>query len=970
MSDTLTVSSLAELHTALANAQGGETILLEGGNYGDLYIGAKSGYDVTFPDNVTIASADPSNPATFSGLDVRDAANLTFDGILFDYTFEAGDPIWLRPFSVTDSDNITIRNSTFDGDLAQGVSDIADGYGYGIGLSLKGTTGATIENNEIFNFHRGLTVTESGDVTVRGNDVHSIRSDGMDFSEITGALIEDNYLHDFRGSLESGDHRDMIQFWTKGTDAPSTDITIRGNTLDIGEGDATQSIFMRNDQVDQGLAGSEMFYSNILIEDNVIVNGHMHGITVGETNGLVIRGNSVLHADGGAVDGLDESYEIPKINVAPTSTGVLIQSNATAEITGWSDQSDWMVDNNGFVQDQDSAADGFYGDVFLNSSLTAVDGVHDFRALSDSLLVLDGIGAAATLEMPTSAEASADFNVDGSEDNATLYHFDGTFSSADLGNLPEGTEFLWDFGDGLTASGAEIDHAFLAGGSYTVSLTIELPDGRTDTSSVVVEVQGSGVLTYVQGTGFIAYDNGVEVVLGSVADDTSAALALAGDLSLGLADAGGLILADADVDADAEAEGLKLGATGVAVSVARENVSALLGEDEFRISMSLTADGAESAGEVVRLHGSFIATVTAKGELQLKVFTTDGTQIRLTTSGADLIDTATHDIDISLEDGVLAIMVDGTVLAETEMSGTLASTGNQDLSFGNAWGKDNFAGTLSAFEITVNEDDFAAANLASVMAANLESVDTLDGLQLGATGVAVSVARENVSDLLGQDDFSISMSLTADGAESAGEVVRLHGSFIATVTAKGELQLKVFTTDGTQIRLTTSGADLADTATHDIDISLKDGVLAIMVDGTVLAETEMSGTLASSGKLDMTFGNAWGKDNFAGTLSAFEITVNEDDLATANLDSIMAAEEERLAVEAVTVDAESDAFIFVSTDTSDLVLGDTTETLYAADDLLISSDVDVASVEMADSSLALLESQMVLTLVDAAYDTL
>ena len=96
----------------------------------------------------------------------------------------------------------------------------------------------------------------------------------MTFSNIDGVLIENNYIHDFRGSPGSGDHCDMIQFWTAGTTSPSTNITIRANVLDIGNGTATQSIFMRNEMVDTGQAGTEMYYKNVVIEDNTITNAH------------------------------------------------------------------------------------------------------------------------------------------------------------------------------------------------------------------------------------------------------------------------------------------------------------------------------------------------------------------------------------------------------------------------------------------------------------------------------------------------------------------------------------------------------------------------------------------------------------------------------------------------------------------------------------------------------------------------
>lgn len=85
--------------------------------------------------------------------------------------------------------------------------------------------------------------------------------------------------------------------------------------MDIGEGDKTQSIFMRNDLVDRGLAGEEMYYQNILIEGNVILNGHKHGITVGETDGLIIQNNTIL-----SIGSSDTRYSsTPTINVSGDS---------------------------------------------------------------------------------------------------------------------------------------------------------------------------------------------------------------------------------------------------------------------------------------------------------------------------------------------------------------------------------------------------------------------------------------------------------------------------------------------------------------------------------------------------------------------------------------------------------------------------------------------------------------------------
>ena len=176
MPSTLNVSSLTELYSALSKAQGGETILLQGGNYGTFSLKTANRFNLDFPSNVTIKSADAGNPAVFSKLDLRDTSNLTMDGVTFDYQYAPGHPISIKPFFLTGCENITIRNSTFDGDTIKGTAGYDEGLGTGIALGVRSSNGIRIENNEVFGFYRGLVF---GGGT--GN-VHAIRT------ELPGAI--------------------------------------------------------------------------------------------------------------------------------------------------------------------------------------------------------------------------------------------------------------------------------------------------------------------------------------------------------------------------------------------------------------------------------------------------------------------------------------------------------------------------------------------------------------------------------------------------------------------------------------------------------------------------------------------------------------------------------------------------------------------------------------------------------------
>lgn len=63
--------------------------------------------------------------------------------------------------------------------------------------------------------------------------------------------------------------------------------------------------------------------------------------------------------------------------------------------------------------------------------------------------------------------------------------FDGALSSDADGAI---VTFAWDFGDGVTAEGASVEHIYNAGGTFEAVLTVTDDDGATDDASVTVTV--------------------------------------------------------------------------------------------------------------------------------------------------------------------------------------------------------------------------------------------------------------------------------------------------------------------------------------------------------------------------------------------------------------------------------------------------------------------------------------------------
>jgi len=386
------VSSVPELQHALENVSDGMTVTLAPGDYGALFL---KRFTVNAP--VTIRSKDLADPARFSGMDIRDVSGLTLENVIFDYDFQAGDKLKVRPFRVRNSKNITIRGALFEGDVARGRSSADNGFPTGFALGVYNSSDILLERNEIRNFYRGTVISQSQNVTVRGNNLHSIRMDGMNFAQVQNVRVEQNYIHDFLRSLNSKDHSDMIQFWTRNTTSPSRDVTIRDNVLSSGKGLYTQSIFMRNDQVDQGLAGDELLYRNITIENNTIINAHLHGITVGETDGLFIRNNTVVRNPTSEGKANKPALWTPQIRVAEGSKNVEISRNVISKIVGYKHQSDWIVDRNFFVQNAIGAGPGYYEAVFGPLSVQNPTSPASFAPRKGGPLDNTGIGSSLSL---------------------------------------------------------------------------------------------------------------------------------------------------------------------------------------------------------------------------------------------------------------------------------------------------------------------------------------------------------------------------------------------------------------------------------------------------------------------------------------------------------------------------------------------------------------------------------------------
>ena len=272
----ITVGSTAALSSALQSAQSGDTILLQAGTYTGLdYVF----YNRSFAQGVTIASADPSHPATLTHFGVAGSNGLTFENVEL-VTQSKG----YFDFQVYKSSNIHFDHVSVHGSMDGNPQDDIEG------ISFQGSTNVSVTNSEFQQLERAMTFGSSNNVTVANNNVHNIEITGVSFGQVGNVTVSGNSFSNF-DPVVGVDHPDAIQFLTSGTTASSHDISITNNVIFRGTGGATQGIFLR-DQV------GTLPYLNVNIADNLIDGTGYGGIAVGSAHGVTVTGNVLISLNG------------------------------------------------------------------------------------------------------------------------------------------------------------------------------------------------------------------------------------------------------------------------------------------------------------------------------------------------------------------------------------------------------------------------------------------------------------------------------------------------------------------------------------------------------------------------------------------------------------------------------------------------------------------------------------------------
>ena len=314
---TINVANAAQLAAALKAITGGETILLAAGDYGSVRIAAR-----TLPIQVTIKSADSQHDAVFSNLLIDRSSNFRFEDIDIHRPLKVGEENWTTAVDINLSSKIDLVGLDFTGSLD------GNSWNDGVGLRFTKSNDVSLLDSTFTQWNNSAVFSQITGLLVAGNSVEDVR-EGFAFVAIDTARISQNYFGRFTPNYAAGDHSDAIQFWSNGVDKTSTHIVISDNVILEGANGGTQGIFLS--------PTNGIRFSDFTVENNLYYGDSRHGITLNNTDGAIIRGNTVVSAPGGMLEAGINLTNTTNVqvdhNIAPlllyngTNTGLVASNN-------------------------------------------------------------------------------------------------------------------------------------------------------------------------------------------------------------------------------------------------------------------------------------------------------------------------------------------------------------------------------------------------------------------------------------------------------------------------------------------------------------------------------------------------------------------------------------------------------------------------------------------------------------------
>lgn len=339
------------LEAALTSARAGDRIVLHAGYYGDLVLSGVF-------DSETVVEAAEGEPVELRTLQIANAQNLTVRGLSISLShapsYETDTMVSVAGsasrVTVEDCDVFSVPDSEID---AWSASDWVNLPGNGINVRAADVT---IRGNRVRNVAHGIAIAHDAPrAIVSRNHVQNFAKDGL-------RGIADDGLFEYNVVLDAYDvddhHDDFFQSWSYEDGEVGTSVVrgvvLRGNTF-VNFTDPNRPFAGSA----QGIGCFDGFFEDWVVENNVVIVNHWHGITFLGARNVRIVNNTVIDNSLGSDPGP------PWIQVSPhkngsLSEGILIRNNLTQDLRlnaegstedhnlSFDDPAEFFVDHLGF----------------------------------------------------------------------------------------------------------------------------------------------------------------------------------------------------------------------------------------------------------------------------------------------------------------------------------------------------------------------------------------------------------------------------------------------------------------------------------------------------------------------------------------------------------------------------------------------------------------------------------------------
>lgn len=646
--DIRLVATDAELTAALKEMTAGKGGVIELAAGHTFSLRASDYLDRQEDAPVLIRSQDPSDPAILSQVSLTDRENIAIVDVEI-YNTAAGLAPYTNLVTISNSDNIGIYDSEIHSNAtgAAGLVDDPDAD-QTVGSSamlVRGSNGVVLAGNKVYDANHGFALMESTGLTLVGNELTALQGDGIRLGGVQDLVIQANWLHDMYGSSQTFNHSDMIQFWGTNIQQNTVNVSIKDNVIDVGDGPSYQMIFGHNEHFES----NGWLFEDIVIENNVLVGGTYHQISLNDTQNAVVRNNTVFTQEDGyslLADGSREAHGTGWIKIG--GENAMIENNIAAIIHGTGTNAVLTLGDGSKATDQTAN--------FINLEAGASGDLRDLMLRADSpwngvfgsdLLWTDG----------TNAKLLAVVDVAVSAYDKSVVRLDASATRDAAGYVAQDdARFEWTFADGSKAFGQTIEYDFRSAGVQTYSLRVTHANGSVDEIERTIEIAPAAMVD-------------LAVIDGHLVNQTDANAALQGTI---------VTEGDAVVIGDGQVPNLAHSQDGVA------------GLNAFNFEMTIDAEEG-SAGVFFYIHKAVHAEVTTKGAVSY-TFTTDAGSFTATTKDGLFSEGARHlNFVYDGQDKSFSIYVDGAWVAETAATGKTLPLTSWAPTFGRPWG-----GTLDA----------------------------------------------------------------------------------------------------------------------------------------------------------------------------------------------------------------------------------------------------------------------------------